>query len=107
MAAASLAFSDDPRFVYPLTRRSSQVRLTADDKRLLQELYERSPLTADDLPYSREMDHIHQQFVDRSGRAVEIRDLYRALMILRKQGLLVRKRRPEGAVAPVAAGDPA
>jgi hypothetical protein len=67
--------------------------LTGEHKNLLVELYfSRSP-TVDDLAYSEEMDEIYKEFVRQTGLALTVRDVFRALKNLGRQGRLGGKLR--------------
>lgn len=62
--------------------------LSDEQKHLLEGLYAAVPLSVDDLPYTVEMEVLHQQFVQIAGATVTIRDVYKALKNLGRQGRL-------------------
>lgn len=75
-------------YVYPERLRTD---LTDAQKQLLADLYARSPLAVDSLPYTEEMERIHIGFVQQTGMAVSVGELFRALLSLRKQARLATK----------------
>ena len=75
-------------YVYPERLRTD---LTDAQKQLLADLYARSPLAVDSLPYTEEMERIHIGFVQQTGIAVSVGELFRALLSLRKQARLATK----------------
>jgi hypothetical protein len=62
--------------------------LSSEHKHILEELYSRVSLSVDDLPYTEEMEQIHLDFVQQAGASVTIRDVYKALKNLGRQGRL-------------------
>ena len=75
-------------YVYPERLRAE---LSDGQKKLLADLYARSPLAVDALPYTEEMERIHLDFVQQTGVAVSVGELFRALLSLRKQARLGTK----------------
>lgn len=78
-------------YVYP---ERLETKLSDAQQQLLADLYARSPLTVDDLPYTDEMERIHHDFVQQAGVAVPIGDLFKALLNLRKRSRLVPASHP-------------
>jgi hypothetical protein len=78
-------------YVYPERLR---MELTDAQKQLLADLYARSPLAVDLLPYTEEMERIHLDFVQQTSVAVSVGEIFRALLNLRKQSRLVTKSQP-------------
>jgi hypothetical protein len=62
--------------------------LSDEQKHLLEDLYARVSLSVDDLPYTNEMEQLHRDFVQQAGASVTIRDVYKALKNLGRQGRL-------------------
>lgn len=62
--------------------------LSDDQKHLLEDMYAGVPLSVDDLPYTDEMEHLHRDFVRQSGLTMTIREVYKALKNLGRQGRL-------------------
>jgi hypothetical protein len=62
--------------------------LSDEQKHVLEDLYARVTVSVDDLPYTEEMEQLHVEFVARSGLSVTIRDVYKALKNLGRQGRL-------------------
>ena len=67
--------------------------LTNAHKKILAELYDQTPLTVDDLPYSEEFETLYTAFIARSGVTLTRHDVWRALAGCRKASRLSRKRR--------------
>lgn len=67
--------------------------LSDEQKHLLEDLYARTPLSVDDLPYTEDMDQLHRDFVQQTGLALTIRDVYKALKNLGRLGRLGGKLR--------------
>lgn len=67
-------------------------RITAEHKRLLIELYLRTPRTVDDLPYTEDFEELYTTFIARSGLIMTRHDLWCALTGLRKARKLPRKK---------------
>lgn len=67
--------------------------LSEDHRRILGELYEQSPLTLDNLPYTKQYEALHIAFVARTKVEITRHELWRALTNLRKAGKLARKER--------------
>ncbi|MFO0926680.1 MAG: hypothetical protein U0736_06515 [Gemmataceae bacterium] len=78
----------------------SHTDLTDEQRHLLEDLYAATPLSVDDLPYTDDMEQLHRAFVQQSGLTVTIRDVYKALKNLGRQGRLGGKLR--GTPAPTA-----
>jgi hypothetical protein len=75
----------------------SHTELSDEQKHLLEDLYAGVSVSVDDLPYTEEMEHIHRDFVQQSGLSLTIRDVYKALKNLGRQGRLGGKfRSPQG-----------
>jgi hypothetical protein len=55
---------------------------------LLEDLYADVALAVDNLPYTEEMERLHRDFVQQSGVTVSVRDVYKALKNLGRQGRL-------------------
>lgn len=72
----------------PVSRVGIHPELSDEQKHLLEDLYARNPLPVDDLPYSDEMEQLHRDFVREAGSSVTIREVYRALKTLGRQGRL-------------------
>ena len=67
------------------------------DEALLIRLYADQPRTADDLPYTQELDQLVVDYNSKrpaSWRSLNHREVYLALQRFRKAGKLVRKGRP-------------
>ncbi|MDY3561553.1 hypothetical protein R5W23_002831 [Gemmata sp. JC673] len=79
-------------YVYP---ERLETKLSESQQQLLIDLYAHSPLTLDALPYTEEMERMHRQFVQQTGTAVPIGDLFKALGNLRKRSRLPRKSPPQ------------
>jgi hypothetical protein len=62
--------------------------LTDAQKQLLEDLYANVSLSVDDLPYTDEMEHLYCAFVEQTGLTISIRDVYKALKNLGRQGRL-------------------
>ena len=78
-------------YVYP---ERLCAELSDAQKNLLADLYARTPLPVEALPYTDEMDRIHLHFVRQSGVAVSAGVLYQSLLAMRKQSRLVVKSQP-------------
>jgi hypothetical protein len=74
-------------------RYPRHTQLNDGEKQLLESLYARTSLTVDDLPYTDELDKIHRDFVQQSGLALTVRDVFKALKNLGRQGRLGGKGR--------------
>lgn len=75
----------------------SHTELSDEQKHLLVKLYAGVAYSVDDLPYTVEMEQIHRVFINQSGLSLSIRDVYKALKNLGRQGLLGGKfRSPPG-----------
>lgn len=84
----------DDVYIYPLSAGAvPRPKLTGEQRQLLKDLYARSSLSADELAYTDDMDRIHADFVQRTGLSMTVREVYNAIMTLRKQGRLDRKLR--------------
>ena len=62
-------------------------------KKILAELYDETPLTVDDLPYTDDFETLYAAFIARSGRAMTRHEVWKALAGCRKASRLSRKRR--------------
>ena len=62
--------------------------LSDGQKHLLEGLYAQVSLSVDDLPYTEEMEQLHRDFAQQAGASVTIRDVYKALKNLGRQGRL-------------------
>ncbi len=71
----------------------ARVRLKAEHRELLSQLYRSNRRTVDDLPYTEEFEQLYTQFIARSGLIMTRHDVWRALASLRKARRLVRKQR--------------
>jgi hypothetical protein len=91
-------------YVYPSSRHLAHTDLSDEHKQLLVDLYNKSPLAVDDLPYTDEMERIHREFVRETGSTLTVRDVFKALKNLGRQGRLGGKVRaqtaPDGGNAP-------
>src|SRR5262249_9738551 len=92
-------------YVYPTPSRLVHVELTDEDRQVLVDTYNGGCLPdVDDLPYTGEMERIHREFLRRTGSLVPIRDLFRGLKELGRQGRLGGT---HGGGRPAAGGPPA
>ena len=81
-------------YIYPPVQAvDRRARLTDQQKQVLKDLYARTSLTADELAYTQDMERIHADFIQQTGLSMTVREVYSALMTLRKQGRLDRKLR--------------
>ncbi|MBY0232823.1 MAG: hypothetical protein K2W96_26370 [Gemmataceae bacterium] len=87
-------------YVYPKSSRLAHTDLSDEHKRLLVDIYNRGSLAVDDLPYTEEMELIHQAFSKEAGASLTIRDVFKALKNLGRQGRLGGKVRPHGQSEP-------
>jgi len=71
----------------------SAAYLSSADEAVLIELYSKCRKTLDGLPYTAEFSRLHEQFIARTGKAVTLHDVWRALSNLRKASKLPRKER--------------
>lgn len=71
-----------------MTHNQPHTELSDEQKHLLEDLYARVTLSVDDLPYTDEMQQLHQNFVQQTGLSVTIRDVYKAIKNLGRQGRL-------------------
>lgn len=71
-----------------MTHNQPHTELSDEQKHLLEDLYARVSLSVDDLPYTDKMQHLHQNFVQHTGLTVTIRDVYKAIKNLGRQGRL-------------------
>jgi hypothetical protein len=85
--------------IYPPLGGLTHTDLSDEHKELLIDLYNQTPLSADDLPYSSEMIWIYQRFLERTQLPLAIRDVYKALKNLSRAGKLGGKIRPREAEA--------
>lgn len=69
----------------------TRLRLRAEHKQLLVDLYERTRKTVDDLPYTEEFERLYESFIQRSGLNLNRHDVWRALASRRKASQLTRK----------------
>jgi hypothetical protein len=82
-------------YAYPMLARAAHLEVGEDQKRLLEDLYNRQPLSVDDLPYTLEMEHIYRAFVQQTGAPLTIRDVFKVLKNLGRQGRLGGKIRTQ------------
>jgi hypothetical protein len=68
-----------------------RLRLRGEHKHILVELYKRTEMTVDDLPYTEEFERLYESFVQRSGVSFTRHDVWRALASQRKASRLIRK----------------
>ena len=71
----------------------SKISLSNAHKKILAELYDQTPLTVDELPYTDDFETLYTVFIARSGRAMSRHDVWKALASCRKASRLSRKRR--------------
>lgn len=71
-----------------VSQGQSHSELSSEQKHLLEDLYADVALSVDDLPYTDEMVRIHQEFVGQTGLTLTIREVYKALKNLGRQGRL-------------------
>jgi hypothetical protein len=91
----------DGAYLFPLVRPHTE--LSDEQKQILIECYfSRDASSVDDLPYTADMDRIHRDFVDRTGIPLSVRDVFKALKNLGRQGRLSGKSRQEQAMATAA-----
>ena len=69
----------------------ARLHIRDEHKQLLIELYERTRMTVDDLPYTEEFERLYESFIQRSGLNMNRHDVWRALASQRKGSRLVRK----------------
>lgn len=69
----------------------ARLRIRDEHKQQLIELYERTRMTVDDLPYTEEFERLYESFIQRSGLSMNRHDVWRALASQRKARRLVRK----------------
>jgi hypothetical protein len=62
--------------------------LNDEQRHLLEALYASVSLSVDDLPYTEEMSQLHRDFVSQTNLPISIRDVYKALKNLGRQGRL-------------------
>lgn len=80
--------SFDEMYLYPSTKRP-HTELTESQKDVLERLFFlHRPPSVDDLPYTDEMEAIHDEFVRDTGLALTTRDVFKALKNLGRQGRL-------------------
>ena len=78
----------DEVYVYPSARRGPHSELDESQKTVLVDLYARAGVAVDDLPYTDEMDQIRRDFIQKTGLALNVRDVFKALKNLGRQGML-------------------
>jgi len=71
----------------------ARLRLKKHEKDILADLYTRTNMTVDDLPYTDEFEELYKGFIARSGLTMSRHDVWRALANRRKASKLVRKTR--------------
>jgi len=71
--------------------------LTVEQKQLLEELYHDANRAVDDLPYTGEMEQLHQSFVSQTNLPLTIREVYKALKNMGRDGRLGGKYRQKSA----------
>lgn len=69
----------------------ARLHIRDEHKQQLIELYERTRMTVDDLPYTEEFERLYESFIQRSGLSMNRHDVWRALASQRKASRLVRK----------------
>ncbi len=69
--------------------------LTDEQKHLLEDLYRATPLAVDKLPYTKDMEDIHSEFLRRTSRQDGIGDLFQTLKNMGRTGRLGGKLRPK------------
>jgi hypothetical protein len=84
-------------YVYPVGQRASQqTALTEEQRQILTECYfARNVRSVDDLPYSDEMSQIHEEFMERTGLTMTVREVFKALKNLGRNGKLSSRSRIE------------
>ena len=83
-----------PVYVYPPAAcEEFRTSITAEQKHILHELYFRTPLSVDELPYTDDMQMIYDDFKSRTGLHIGIRDVFKAVKNLGRQGRLGGKKR--------------
>ena len=70
-------------------------KLTDEQKQLLEDLYHRSTLAVDDLPYTEDMEQIHRDFASQTNLSLSIRDVYKELKNMGRVGRFGGKLRPK------------
>jgi hypothetical protein len=91
-------------YVYPSPKRLAHAELTDEERRLLVALYDRCSLSLDDLPYTCELERLHEEFLRQTDTLVTPGDLFRTLKDLQRQSRLPPKGRgPTPPVEPAAA----
>ncbi len=68
-------------------------RLTDAEKKLLGDLYRQVKKTRDNLPYTKEFERLHAEFISRIGRPLSLHQVWRSLASMGKASKLVRKKR--------------
>ena len=71
----------------------AKVNLSNAHKRMLAQLYDQTPLTVDDLPYTDDFETLYTAFIARSGLTMTRHDVWKALAGVRKASRLPRKKR--------------
>ncbi len=71
----------------------TKVSLGSAHKKMLAELYDQTPLTVDDLPYTEDFETLYTAFVARSGLTMTRHDVWKALAGCRKASRLSPKHR--------------
>ena len=64
----------------------NHTNLTDAQKQLLEDLYQQTDLSVDDLPYTEEMTRIHEEFVQQTNLPLSVRDVYKALKNMGRVG---------------------
>jgi len=88
----------DDAFIYPLGRPHTE--LTDEQTQILIGCYfTRNLRSVDDLPYTEDMDQIHREFSEQTGLFLSVRDVFKALKNLGRQGRLSGRSRHEQPMA--------
>ena len=67
--------------------------LSESEKELLAELYHQAKRNRDDLPYTRDFERLHAEFVSHTGKPLTLHQVWKALSSLGKASRLTRKER--------------
>lgn len=70
-----------------------RLRLSAEHKEVVIDLYCRIERTVDDLPYTDDFERLYEGFIARTGLTLTRHDFWKALAGCRKRRRLVRKER--------------
>ncbi len=69
----------------------NRLRLKPEHQMMLVELYERTQMAVDDLPYTEEFEQLYESFLQRSGLSLNRHEVWRVLAGQRKASRRVRK----------------